>query len=148
MFHRRRQRILRRFILAIAVALIAIPTAQARLAIDDPISTGSSQRVLPDDRAVRVVPGVTNERIVVLPDDRAVRVVPGITNERFAVLPDDRAVRVTPTGRSPQTSPVVASSPSGIDWSDVGMGAGLAFAAMLAALGAVYAGRHVRPTAA
>jgi hypothetical protein len=98
----------------------------------------SDVAVRPDDRAVRINPQPV-ESTVVRPDDRAVRVSPQPI-ESTVVRPDDRSVRFTPSGGElPQ---VVAAPSTGFDWSDAGIGAGLAFGLMLLALGAALATRH------
>jgi hypothetical protein len=94
--------------------------------------------VRPDDRAVRISPQPI-ESTVIRPDDRAVRVSPQPI-ESTVVRPDDRGVRFTPSGGElPQ---VVAEPSTGFNWSDAGIGAGVALGLMLLALGAVLATRH------
>jgi hypothetical protein len=103
----------------------------------------SDVAVRPDDRAVRVSPEPV-ESTVVRPDDRAVRINPQPI-ESTVVRPDDRSVRFTPSGGElPQ---VVAEPSTGFDWSDAGIGAGLALGLMLLALGAILATRHANKKA-
>jgi hypothetical protein len=119
---RRKNWILRRLALGLAVAAVAAPAAQAR--VDEgaqsqkstfvpwatdfgrsvspgtgvALPNGSVQPVRPDDRAVRGVPA-TSERVAVRPDDRAVRGVPA-TSERLPVRADDKVLNLEPTVRA------------------------------------------------
>ena len=112
--------------------------------------------VRPDDRAVRGVQA-TDGQLAVRPDDRAVRGVHA-TDERLPVRADDKVLnldpavgaeynqftyrRALPTDYGVQ--PVqIASKADGFDWSDAGIGAGLAFGLMLLAAGAMVGTRHV-----
>jgi hypothetical protein len=113
----RRNRMIRRLALTLAVAAVAAPAAQAR--VDE---SGASA----DVAAVR-------------PDDRAARFAPTGSVELVAVRPDDRAARFAPTG----SVELVAVRPDGLDWGDVGIGAGSLFGLILVATGAAAAVRYV-----
>jgi hypothetical protein len=107
-------------------------------------SGATANVVRPDDRAVRISPQPVESTNIVRPDDRAVRVSPQPV-ESTVVRPDDRGVRFTPSGGElPQ---VVAEPSTGFDWSDAGIGAGMAFGLMLLALGALLATRHANKKA-
>ena|SRR5918996_1240348 len=93
----RRNRMIRRLALTLAVAAVAAPAAQAR--VDE---SGASADVA-------------------------------------AVRPDDRAARFAPTG----SVELVAVRPDGLDWGDVGIGAGSLFGLILVATGAAAAVRYV-----
>ena len=103
--------------------------------------------VRPDDRAVRVSPGVVVT--AVRPDDRAVRVSPATPVEPVVVLPDDRA-GVRGPGAAPDPTPAtILVSPNGFDWTDAGIGAGMALGLILLGSGMLLvARRHRRPTVA
>jgi hypothetical protein len=74
------------------------------------------------------------------PDDRAVRITPQPVDATNVARPDDRGERLSPSdGELPQ---VVAEPSTGFDWSDAGIGAGMAVGLMLLALGAALATRH------
>jgi hypothetical protein len=128
--------------------------------------------VRPDDRAVRATPAIGGGVAVipvVRPDDRADRVSP-VTIET-AVRPDDRGARVSPVspvstiqpgslpddragargpGSAPAATPAhIVVSPTGFDWTDAGIGAGMAFGLILLGSGMLLvARRHRKPTAA
>jgi hypothetical protein len=127
-------------------------------------SSASTQAgpVRPDDRAVRGVQ-TSDGQLAVRPDDRAVRGVQA-TDELLPVRADDKVLNLDPavgaeynqfTYRRTLPSdygiqPVqIASKGDGIDWSDAGIGAGLAFGLMLLAAGAMVGTRHIsRPASA
>lgn len=159
----RRHRWLRRFAAGLAFAALAVPTAQAGIVEDTGIGVSGGQQatdyngygyqqspgvplgkqgvlVNPDDRADRITPGNPHNFGIVNPDDRADRITPGNPQVHVVVTPDDRADRFTPEAGNPQ---VVASPSSGFDWSDAGIGAGMAVGLMLLALGAALATRRV-----
>jgi hypothetical protein len=126
-------------------------------------TSGLETLVRPDDRAVRVSPGT--RETAVRPDDRGVRVSPGTIET--AVRPDDRGVRVSPVspvepvvlpddragergpGAAPAAPTTILVSPDGFDWTDAGIGAGMALGLILLGSGMLLvARRHRRPTAA
>jgi hypothetical protein len=126
MRNRRRTWLLRRLVLGLAVAAVAVPTAQAR-PDEGGASSGSEQ----------FVQGVTDfPSSVMNPSAR------GADYSQFAyrrALPQDYGVRTIQ----------VAERPSGFDWSDAGVGAGSALVLVLLAGGASLATRHLnRPTTA
>jgi hypothetical protein len=175
----KKQRILGGIAAAIAALAFAAPAAHAddwynglesaivrpddRAEARGPGATGAEIVARPDDRAVRISPGVVVT--AVRPDDRAVRVSPGVET---AVRPDDRAVRVSPVGSvepvalpddragvrgpgaAPEPTPAhIVLSPGGFDWTDAGIGAGMALGLILLGSGMLLvARRHRRPTAA
>jgi hypothetical protein len=93
--------------------------------------------VRPDDRAVRGVQ-TTDELLPVRADDKVLNLKPtdGVEYNQFTyrrALPSDYGVQ-----------PVqIATRADGFDWSDAGIGAGLAFGLMLLAAGATLGTRHV-----
>jgi hypothetical protein len=102
--------------------------------------------VRPDDRADRVSP-VTVETAV-RPDDRGVRVSP-VSPAEPVVLPDDRAGTRGPGAAPAETPAHIVISPTGFDWTDAGIGAGMAFGLILLGSGMLLvARRHRKPTAA
>jgi hypothetical protein len=139
MRNRRRTWFLRRLVLGFAVTAIAAPVAQARIDEGVALPNGSviDQPVRPDDRAVRGVQA-TDEVLPVRADDKVLNLDPTVGAEynQFTyrrALPLDYGVQ-----------PVqIASRPDGFDWSDAGIGAGLAFGLMLLAAGATVGTRHV-----
>jgi hypothetical protein len=167
MRNRRKNWVLRRFVLGLAVAAVAAPVAQARIDEGVTLPNGNviNQPVRPDDRAVR---GVTlpNGNVInqpVRPDDRAVRGV-SATPELLPVRADDKVLNLEPTVRAEYNQfayrhampldygqqPVqIASKSDGFDWNDAGIGAGLAFGLMLLLAGATVGTRHIsRPASA
>ena len=142
MRNRIRQRMLRRIALAFAVAAVAAPTAQAV-----PLEPGNStpqgttipqqygmQTAMPSDYAANRVDRIELARLQnrtsndLRGSDRVenVRVEPrGLDSRRFDGVEN---VRVEPRGLD---KPVLVSDGSSFNWSDAGIGAGLAFAAIL-----------------
>jgi hypothetical protein len=133
-----------------------------------PVSVETAVR--PDDRAIRVSPGVVET--AVRPDDRSSRVSPvspstelnpaalpcsptcpdfdAVATPAAPVgLPDDRA-GVRGAGAAPQTAPVhIVVASDGFDWTDAGIGAGLALGLILLGSGMLLvARRHRKPTVA
>ena len=159
MRNRRRNWRLKRIALAFAVAAVAAPAAQAvplepgatkaefiptpNAAARGHVSTGQSDfnpgamhmpRVTPTDYAAY------RDRVELARLDRGkgadLRSLDGVENVR--AMPDNNVrgfdrvenIRTEPRGTS---QPVLTASPSSFDWGDAGIGAGLAFAAMLLA---------------
>jgi hypothetical protein len=149
MRNRRRNWRLKRIALAFAVAAVAAPAAQAvplepgNVAARDHVSTGQSDfnpgamhmpRVTPTDYAAY------RDRAELARLDRGkgadLRSLDGVENVR--AVPDNNVraldrveiIRTEPRGTS---EPVLTASPSSFDWGDAGVGAGLAFAAILLA---------------
>jgi hypothetical protein len=149
----RRHRWLRRLAAGFAFAGLVVPTAaQAHhLEIQGGSGSGSSSEyngygyqqspgVLLDQQVVDSVRGAYVSETSVRPDDRAVRITPQPVDATNVARPDDRGERFTPSGGElPQ---VVAEPATGFDWSDAGIGAGMAVGLMLLALGAALATRH------
>jgi len=173
MSNRRRKWFLRRMVLGLAVAAVAAPVAQAKidegqssqpssgglLAHDDKVIVGLPTSVLAgDDKVIVDVPTavlarddkviVTSPAPVLARDDKVIVESPtsvpafGVDYNQFGyrhALPQDYGI--TPTQ--------VASRPDGFDWSDAGLGAGLALALMLLAAGAAAGTRRLgRPASA
>jgi hypothetical protein len=136
---RRKNRILRRLVLGLAVAAFVVPTtAQAYPVEGTPGTHGSAVVIQGDDKELvpPVGPGVIQG------DDKVL----GPRGNHFAgpVRGDDKVIVVTP-----EVAPVEAvRSPSSFDWGDALIGAGAAFALMLLAGTAVLAMRHGRPATA
>jgi hypothetical protein len=156
MRNRIRQRMLRRIALAFAVAAIAAPTAQA-----EPFEPGSSTphgttipqqygmpTAMPSDYAANRVDRIELARLQDRGPDTSLRGLDGVENVRAVPRSDIRGldrvenVRVEPRGLD---QPVLVVNDSSFNWSDAGIGAGLAFAAILlagaAALGVRQHGR-------
>jgi len=150
MRNRIKQRMLRRIALAFAVAAVAAPTAQAV-----PLEPGATKaeftpwvtdfpkadvkpefnpgavhmpRVTPTDYAISRGDGIELARLEGRGKGADVRSLDGVEN-----------VRIEPRG-SGET--VLTGSPSSLDWGDAGIGAGLAFAAMLLAAASVLSVRQ------
>ena len=115
-------RILRRFVVALAVAAFVAPAAQAR--VDQ---LGGAKE--------------SNAGSAVLQGDDKV-ILPGGSDSTALIRGDDKVI-------APETPVAGASSPSKFDWGDAFVGAGVAFALMLLAGGAALGTRRrERPTAA
>jgi hypothetical protein len=146
MRNRRRTWFLKRLALGVAVAAIAAPAAQAYpdLASQSALRV-ESQSALRVEGTVCVPKWGCRASGPIRPDDRAVRGVPA-TSERLPVRADDKVLNLEPTvGVEPVQ---VASKADGFDWSDAGVGAGLAFGLMLLAAGATLGTRHHRSATA
>ena len=123
MRNRIRQRMLRRIALAFAVAAIVAPTAQAV-----PLEPGATNAVqageygmptaMPSDYAANRGDRIELARLQDRGTDTSLRGLDGIEN-----------VRVEPRGLDKPV--LVVSDGSSFDWGDAGIGAGLAFAAIL-----------------
>src|SRR5918996_604739 len=137
----RRNRRIRRFVVALAVAAAA---------------------VRPDDLALRPGPTGSVTQLAMRPDDLALRPGPTGSVTQLAMRPDDLALRpgthLQPTGdvnygqfayrrALPQDYGVrtiqVAGTADGFDWSDAGIGAGSLFGVLLFVSGAALVTRHV-----
>jgi hypothetical protein len=126
---------LKRIALAFAVAAVAAPTALAA-----PLEPGATK---PDQGTyLRSLDGIENVRAI---PDSNVRALDGVENVR--AIPDsnvralDRVenIRTEPRGVE---QPVLTASPSSFDWGDAGVGAGLAFGAILLAAAAALSVRQ------
>jgi hypothetical protein len=163
----RRYRWIRRLTAGLAFAALVVPTAQARIAEETGVvpwstsDTASSYRgngvELPNGTRLPVIEyngygyqhgtGVPVAEqapaSAVRPDDRATRVVGQPSGASIAVRPDDRAARFSPAAGDVQQAPSLVGQPSGsFNWSDAGIGAGMAVALMLLVLGASLLTRH------
>jgi hypothetical protein len=127
----KRHRILGGLAIAVASVGVAAPVAQA----DDWYNDSGTAIVRPDDRAGARGPLVLHRSGYV--------VDPGY------VRPDDRAGAHGP-GSAPAATPAhIVVSPTGFDWTDAGIGAGMAFGLILLGSGMLLvARRHRKPTAA
>lgn len=136
--------------MSFAFAVIAAPTAQAKIAYDSGVGLGSQvTSVRPDDRAVRGAPQSTDVTAVVRPDDRAARFSPQTGSEGL-VLRRDPGAAVDSPGAVVE-NPVVATPATGgqgFDWSDAGIGAAIMLGFLLLATGAAAAGRQSRKSLA
>ena len=147
MRNRIKQRMLRRIALAFAVAAVAAPTAQAvplepgatkaeykpfvtdfpspnlaaRGQVQSDFNPGAMHmpRVTPTDYAISRGDGIELARLEGRGKGADVRSLDGVEN-----------VRIEPRGID---NPVLVSDTGSLDWGDAGIGAGLAFAAMLLA---------------
>jgi hypothetical protein len=156
MRNRRRTWFLRRLVLGFAVALVAVPVAQARP--DEGTST-IQQGGLPMRGDVKDGLGATTNGAVIVGDDK--RGLPGATTG--LIVGDDKknvplGVNYEPTVAAeyhqfvyrhalpqelgPQAG-VVSNTSDGFDWGDAGIGAGTIFAVMLLGVGAVLVTRRV-----
>lgn len=120
------RRLVKRLGLAVAVAALLAPAAQAR-PLDMPPRAQDSvkQRLYADD----------------------VRVAEPIVQARTRQYADDLHASPAPGGRTVVHKPVNSVSvdeSTGFDWGDAGIGAGLALGIMLLGGGAIVAGRHTR----
>jgi hypothetical protein len=112
---RRKNRLFRRLALAFAVALVAVPVAQAY-----PVEVEKAQ-------TEKFIPGVTDfpRSSYIAPEQQS---WPGVDPQ---------------SPPKPIESVQAVSAPDGFDWGDSGIGAGTAFAVILLAAGALLAVRHV-----
>jgi hypothetical protein len=142
MRNRKRTRFLRRLALGLAVAAIVAPAAQAYPDL------GSQSALRAESHSAFRVEGTVcvpkwgcRASGPIRPDDRDVRGVPA-TSERLPVRADDKVLNLEPTvGVEPVQ---IASKADGFDWSDAGIGAGLAFGLMVLAAGATLGARQHR----
>lgn len=140
----RRIRILRRFVLGLAVAALVAPAAQAR--VDElggaEVSTGGAVVIHGDDKVI--APGGGDSTVLIHGDDKVIAPQTGdytLAGYRRALPQDYGDPTAVPVGG--------LSSPSTFDWGDAFVGAGVAFALMLLAGGAALGTRRrERPTAA
>lgn len=152
MRNRRRTWFLRRLVLGLAVAAVAVPVAQARP--DEGVAPQSGSVALGhDDKVI-----VSSPTQAFGHDDKVI-----VSSPTQALGHDDKVIVTSPTGLEPTVGaeynqftyrralpqdygnePVqIVSRPDGFDWSDAGIGAGLAFALMLLAAGATVATRQM-----
>ena len=139
----RRNRRIRRFVVALAVAAVMAPAAQAR--VDEAGASdgaAAAAAVRPDDLALRPGPTGSVVQLAMRPDDLALR--PGthlqptgdVNYGQFAyrrALPQDYGVRTIQ----------VAGTADSFDWSDAGIGAGSLFGVLLLVSSAALLTRHV-----
>ena len=159
----RRNRRIRRFVVALAVAAVMAPAAQAR--VDEAGASdgaAAAAAVRPDDLALRPGPTGSVAQLAIRPDDLALRPGPIGSVAQLAMRPDDLALRpgthLQPTGdvnygqfayrrALPQDYGVrtiqVAGTADGFDWSDAGIGAGSLFGVLFFVSGAALLTRHV-----
>lgn len=156
----RRNRRIRRFVVALALAAVVAPAAQAR--VDEVGASEGVAAVRPDDLALRPGPTSSVGQLSVRPDDLAQRPGPTASVDLVAVRPDDLALRpgthLQATGGAeygqfayrralPQDygarTVQVAGKADGFDWSDAGIGAGSLFGALLLVSGAALLTRRV-----
>jgi hypothetical protein len=154
----RRIRILRRFVIGLAVAAVVAPTAQARVEelggatgsnAGSPVLQGDDKVILPaggsstvlihgDDKVIAPAPG--DSTVLIHGDDKVIAPAPG--DSTVLIHGDDKVI-------APQTGDYTLASPSTFDWGDAFVGAGVVFALMLLAGGAALGTRRrARPTAA
>jgi hypothetical protein len=154
----RRIRILRRFVIGLAVAAVVAPAAQAR--VDElggakgsnagsPVLQGDDKVILPaggsstvlihgDDKVIAPAPG--DSTVLIHGDDKVIAPAPG--DSTVLIHGDDKVI-------APQTGDYTLASPSTFDWGDAFVGAGVVFALMLLAGGAALGTRRrARPAAA
>ena len=154
---RRKDRILRRFVLGLAVAAIVVPVAQAGpdewtalqgkanpVAVtegDDKkivtLDDGSGALINGDDKVIVPTGGVT---ATLIHDDKVI--VPW-AGDSTVLIHDDKVIVPAPGDVVPVEA---VRGPSSFDWGDALLGA--AFGLMLLLGGAALGTRHVRPTAA
>jgi hypothetical protein len=160
MRNRRRTRLLRRLALTVAVALVAVPVAQAypdeggsqttfRQGIDD--FPGSSY-IPPKAAIVRgdVKDGIDTAIFLAELDAKTQEYVAGAAPTPAQVALDAKT-REYVAGAAPVVAePIqVAGTSDGFDWGDAGIGAGAVFAVTLIGAGALLATRQVgRPASA
>ena len=145
------RRLIRRLGLALAVAAFAVPAAQAYPVLNEPGDSVSQPRVYADD--LHSVPAVPAHRIYA--DDLHAPAPTSPVSEPRGYAPINTLVQPQPEPRgyapintlvrpvTPSLERSAASSSSGFDWSDAGIGAGIAF--VLLGLGAaILAARQTR----
>jgi hypothetical protein len=165
MRNRRRTRLLRQLVLGFAVALVAVPVAQAHPFegatpslgyIEDTSDSSSVNAVVRGDYKAGLG-AAPNTAIIAGDDKRGIRTPTsgvGLIGDDKQNLPpaDARALalaeyyrywRVPPQARGLDAPQVVSNPSGGFDWGDAGIGAGTVFAAVLLGAGAVLASRHV-----
>ena len=173
---RRKNRFLRRLVLGLAVAAVAVPVAQAApdeggLQGNTGASASNGLPMRTDDKAGLGLPN----GLVAHPDNRADRPAPaGNLADRYEPtvaaeyrqfeyrgrLPSDYGLPngiVEYRGMLPsdygqpnaiaEPTVVVADRPDGFDWGDAGIGAGTLFAVVLLAVGGVLVTRHLNRAA-
>jgi hypothetical protein len=154
----RRIRILRRFVIGLAVAAVVAPAAQARFVelggakgsnAGSPVLQGDDKVILPaggsstvlihgDDKVFAPAPG--DSTVLIHGDDKVI--APAPADSTVLIHGDDKVI-------APQTGDYTLASPSTFDWGDAFVGAGVVFALMLLAGGAALGTRRrARPTAA
>jgi hypothetical protein len=133
---RRKNRLFRRLGLAFAVALVAVPVAQARP--DEGANISKAQNgplVQAFDKAGLGQPTTQPQSWpAVDPRTYGSKVVPS------EVLPEPQS---WPGVTAPAAAPLQVVEPDGFNWGDSGIGAGTAFAVILLAAVALLAVRHV-----
>lgn len=143
------RRLVRRLGLALAVAAVFAPGAQA-VPIDGSHEGSTQARVYADDLvAPAPYSAIAPQQGRRYADDRhEASPVSGVPAERVRQFADDRYEPTPVTGGRtivPQPlSEVVVDDATGFSWEDAGVGAALAFALMLLGGGAILAGRHTR----
>jgi hypothetical protein len=172
----RRIRILRRFVIGLAVAAVVAPAAQARFVelggakgsnAGSPVLQGDDKVILPaggsstvlihgDDKVFAPAPG--DSTVLIHGDDKVIAPAPGDStvlihgdDKVIAPAPGDSTVLIHGDDKviAPQTGDYTLASPSTFDWGDAFVGAGVVFALMLLAGGAALGTRRrARPTAA
>jgi hypothetical protein len=154
----RRIRILRRFVIGLAVAAVVAPAAQARFVelggakgsnAGSPVLQGDDKVIVPaggsstvlihgDDKVFAPAPG--DSTVLIHGDDKVIAPAPG--DSTVLIHGDDKVI-------APQTGDYTLASPNTFDWGDAFVGAGVVFALMLLAGGAALGTRRrARPTAA
>lgn len=130
------RRLIRRLGLALAVAALAVPAAQAYPVLNEPGDSVSQPRAYADD--VHSVPAVPAPHRVFADDLHALAPSSPVSEPR-GYAPINTLVRPI----TPSLERSTASSSSGFDWGDAGIGAGIAF--VLLGLGAaILAARQTR----
>lgn len=125
--------------LGLALAAVAAPTASAQ--IHDETIVGARQPALVSSQIHR-------ETVVLTP--KVMSALSQIRDETVARASQPTPIRAETVVQSPQTSPAPVSSPSadGIDWADVGIGAGGVLALIALGAGGAYVvvrHRHEQP---
>ncbi len=154
--HRRRTRVLRRLALGLAVAVVAVPSAQAQIHEREGLDAGGANAKsvtdYPSDAAAAAIQGNGSVRSITdYPSDVAAAAArsygPLFQGQASADIsvPAARAwPGVSPTFVPYEPAPTaVVSSPGGFDWGDAGIGAGMLLAFTLLGAGALVATRHV-----
>jgi|SRR5215210_1338137 len=138
MRNRRRNWVLRRFVLGLAIAAIAAPMAQARVD-EGPAAAKGGAFVQGVTDFPRAAAQASRGGLVFAHDDKVLA-----PTSQIPVRADDKVLVPVPG------EPVlVAGKADGIDWGDAGIGAGLASGLMLILGAAALASRHIgRPVSA
>lgn len=147
MWNRRRTRLLRGLVLGLAVALAAVPLAQARL--DEGakrqafVPPTASDELAADWQGY--VAGVTRtpEQLELTAETQAYVARATRTPEQLELAAETQAYVAAAAPLTPQPTQVGTNPSDGFNWGDAGLGAGTVFAVMLLGAGVLLATRQL-----